>query len=84
MKPICVPCKLFYKPEKNGVYFIEGMPTGDGWKPYKIWVGDLWKCKGCGHEIISGVGHRELAIHHQVEFRAVLEGLQPEMQINDC
>lgn len=26
MRPICVPCQRFFRPEKNGVSFIEGMP----------------------------------------------------------
>lgn len=27
LKPICHPCQRFYRPEKNGFYFIEGMPV---------------------------------------------------------
>ena len=47
MKPICVNCQRFYRPKKNGVFFIESMPTVSGapagktapesWKPYKLW-----------------------------------------------
>jgi len=89
MKPICMKCKLFYKPKKNGVAFIEGMPTGSGfprpgWKPYKLWEGDLWECKGCGHEIIVGVGAEPIAIQHQPTFQADLQRFAPEYQINDC
>ena len=27
MRPICVPCRRFYRPKKNGTYFLEGHPT---------------------------------------------------------
>lgn len=27
MKPICVPCQRFYRPERNGTPFVEGFPT---------------------------------------------------------
>lgn len=26
-KPVCVACKCFYRPKKNGYAFIEGMPN---------------------------------------------------------
>jgi hypothetical protein len=64
MAPICVPCQRFYRPEKNGYTFLEGMPIANAppgkeyahaWKPYKLWRGDLWKCEGCGHLTIAGV-----------------------------
>jgi hypothetical protein len=68
MKPICIPCQRFFRPHKTGFFFTEGMPVGsesavpsgtsrpDLWKPYKIWSGDIWKCEGCGAEIVVGFG----------------------------
>lgn len=28
LKPVCVACRCFLRPEKNGYAFIEGMPKG--------------------------------------------------------
>jgi hypothetical protein len=54
MKPICVKCKKFYRPKENGYCFTEGMPTSSGeWKPYKAWMGDLWECPECGHQLLE-------------------------------
>ena len=54
MKPVCVKCRLFYRPKKNGAYFEEGMPTTEVgvklWRSYKLWAGDLWQCRGCGSD----------------------------------
>jgi hypothetical protein len=97
MKPICVPCQRFFRPKKNEVYFTEGMEKGglnraavtgkdgaDDWKPYKLWCGDLWECRGCGAQIISGVAHVPIAEHFQQNFSAEVEAYRPMVQINDC
>lgn len=95
MKPICVPCQRFFKPKKNGFYFLEGMPTeasGDargkdapGWLPYKLWVGDLWECEGCGAQIVYGVGRDRIAEHYQPEFNQMVDSLNArQLQVNDC
>jgi hypothetical protein len=96
MKPICVPCARFYRPKKNGFYFLEGMPKGDArpqsgtaepekWKPYKLWVGDLWECQGCGATLISGVAGSPLAEHHQPDFITKTTNCNGwQFQVNDC
>jgi len=94
MKPICVNCQRFYRPKKNGVFFIESMPTVSGapagktapesWKPYKLWSGDLWECHGCGHQIISGVGREPIAEHYQETFASDVNAYGARLQINDC
>ncbi len=78
LKPICVPCRRFFRVQKTGKYFIEGMPTErhaapgtaqpELWKPYKLWSGDLWKCEGCGAEVIVGTGRDAIAEHYQPDF----------------
>ena len=30
LKPVCVACQCFYRPEKNGYMFMEGMPDKRG------------------------------------------------------
>lgn len=101
MKPICVPCQRFYRVKKNGYYFIEGMPTHEGakpgtedtdwWKPYKLWVGDLWECEGCHAQIVNGVGMSPLAEHYQPDFAKHVrqcaygqDGTTELLQVNDC
>jgi hypothetical protein len=44
-----------------------------GWRPYKVWIGDLWKCPSCGHELIVGVGKEPLREHYQEGFEMVRE-----------
>lgn len=96
MKPVCVPCKRFYRPKKNGYKFIEGMPTEnkalpgtqepEKWKPYKLWVGDLWECQGCGSQILSGFGANPIALQHEVDFnqKVINYGGDELLQVNDC
>lgn len=87
MKPICRKCNLFFRPKKNGVYFTESYPTGSGdWKPYKVWQGDLWECRGgCGSQIIVGTGHAPIAVHHEPNFEKLRLDLGANtININDC
>lgn len=95
MKPICVPCQRFYRPEKNGFCFMEQMPIArdalpglakpESWVPYKLWRGDLWQCPDCGHQLISGVAFSPIAEHYQPGFeQAVNETGIPLLKINDC
>ncbi len=94
LKPICVKCQRFYRAQRNGFYFIEGMPDKgalpgtaepEKWHPYKLWSGDLWACEGCGHELISGTGRAPVAEHYQTEFGALVTRLgADQLQVNDC
>lgn len=99
MKPICVPCQRFFRPKKNGYWFIEGMPIGNGqlppalpgtaepqrWEPYKLWQGDLWQCEGCSAQIVSGVAHQPFAEHYQENFVQKVEATgAKQLQVNDC
>lgn len=94
MKPICHPCQRFFRPEKTGFSFIEGMPKDsatvpgtsmpESWEPYKLWVGDLWKCQGCGAQIVVGVASNPVAEHYQDEFKGLAERFNATYQVNDC
>ena len=95
LKPICVTCQRFFRMEKCGFYFIEGMPKTDSpqpgkaepesWKPYKLWVGDMWKCQGCGAEIIVGTGRSRIAEHYEADFEKKVKALgASQLQVNDC
>jgi hypothetical protein len=96
MKPICVPCERFYRPAKNGISFLEGMPNGtdtpprsgkghaDEWDDYKLWMGDKWRCPGCDHEIVVGFGREPLAVQHEPTFRKDVDSYKPAFRVNDC
>ncbi len=86
MKPICADCQLFFTQEKSGTYFEEGMPRGslERWQSYKLWVGDLWKCRGCGTEIIVGVPARPIAEHYEDNYASQLEMFAPIFRVDDC
>jgi hypothetical protein len=96
VRPVCVPCQRFFKAAKNGYYFIEAMPDGirdpqpgtadpDHWTPYKLWVGDLYRCDGCGAEIVSGFGRAPIAEHYQADFAERVKAFgADQLQVNDC
>ena len=87
---------MFFRPEKNGYWFTEGMPVGDNrvppgkshaelWKPYQVWQGDLWKCGGCEATIIVGTGLVPFRVHHEPDFDLVRGSLGADkFQVNDC
>ena len=94
MKPICVPCGRFYRPEKNGVLFVEMVheapALGSGYSPYKLWSGDKWKCSNCGSEVIVGVGREPISEHYYPDFTETMERARiwqgdgrPLLQVND-
>lgn len=97
VKPVCVKCKCFYFPKKNGFKFIEGMPIGGShsenirgyrhpelWEPYKLWNGDLWECPDCGSQIVVGVLGGPISEHYMSSFKEVAEALGATLQVNDC
>ena len=94
LKPICVPCQRFFRPHRNGRYFIEGMPNGtnvspgtsepENWRPYKLWCGDQWVCYGCGAMIIVGTGRTSIREHYQSDFQDMVDTTGATFQVNDC
>ena len=95
MKPICVQCHRFFRPSHNGIYFLEGMPKhndakpglaeADSWRPYKLWSGDEWECRGCGATIIVGTGRSPVSEHYQPDFdKRVAQLSATDFQVNDC
>lgn len=98
-KPACVPCGRFFRPHKNGARIIECIPVKSRarrgaahaieWTDYKLWMGDLWRCDGCGAQIAVGWGQRPMAEHYQPEFGPLRETATrvnggPLIRIYDC
>jgi hypothetical protein len=96
MKPVCVPCERFYRQKKNGFFFQEGMPVGrdrpqpgraepDAWKPYKLWVGDLWSCPDCGAEIVVGCAGQPITEHYRHDFAETVKASGgDQLLVKDC
>jgi hypothetical protein len=92
LKPVCVKCHTFYRMKKSGCRIAEGMrllsqaPPGmiqpNMWRPYKIWMIDLWECHSCHNQIYIGSGLNQIAEHYQDGFKDALE--TTEFQVNDC
>lgn len=97
LKPICVPCERFMRPERTAVAFIEGKPHGGivpwdgksgrtsvGWTPYKLWRGDQWRCPDCDATIIVGVAQAPVVEHYEDRFSLVVKALNVTLFIKDC
>lgn len=92
MMLVCVSCKKFYRPKKNGVVVEEGMPFGPGtighaggmWVPYKLWMADLLKCNHCGHEIIAGFGREPISEHYREDYNKHKAMYPPFIFVEDC
>jgi rubredoxin len=95
MKPVCVPCGLFYRPEKNGYMVEEGMQGNDplgklqeGWGSYKLWRGDKWKCRGCDNEIVVGFASQPISEHYMGDYKdlrqKLIESGNLETFVSDC
>ena len=64
---------------------LPGTQTPEQWTPYKVWVGDLWECQGCGARIVSGFGREPLVEHYQDGFADTIARTNAtQLQVNDC
>jgi len=85
LKPICVRCCLFFKPAKNGVAIEEGRPIAGGeWGPYKLWQADLYECRGCGTQIVTGFGRGPVAEHYEADYMQTRAAFNPILRVDDC
>ena len=69
---ICSACNVKLEAFKNDVYLDETAQFGH----YKLWVGDLYKCPGCGVEIVSGLGKAPIAEHYEERFEQIMEEIK--------
>jgi hypothetical protein len=66
MRAVCPTCQLSYRCHRGGVDVVEVI--GREQKPYKLWQADLYKCPGCGHEIVTAFGEGPFATDWQENF----------------
>jgi hypothetical protein len=91
-KPVCVQCRTFYKPKKNGIVLLEQMPVETAavpgridptaWGPYKIWMADLYQCNSCGMELITGFAAHPAAERYDERFTEAMKYVTHT--VNDC
>jgi len=94
-KPVCLKCACYFRPHKNGVYYVEMKPKAgrdpargqrepEGWTPYKVWQGDLWQCPECGHLMIHGSGRRPVSQDYLPDFEKWVSDSGVIRLVNDC
>ena len=54
------------------------------WTSYKLWIGDLWLCRGCGTEIIVGVPSHHISEHFHPDYEKQCKRYNPVFRIDDC
>lgn len=68
--PVCKKCHVELRPETNGVGVLDLASFG----PAQIWAADLWKCPGCGIEIVGGFGRGPISEHYEPDFETHVKG----------
>lgn len=74
LAPICVKCGIDFELSEAGVFLVE-MADSD---PYKVYFADLFKCKSCGTEVISGTAKNPIAEYGEDHFQVLLYSLGQE------
>jgi hypothetical protein len=52
------------------------------WKPYKVWMADLYECRACGHEIIASFAAHPVAENFEPRFAEAMRYVTHT--VNDC
>lgn len=64
-KPVCRACNCEMRPETNGVGVLDVNKNGTS----SLWDADLWKCPGCGIEVVGGFGNGSISAHYKDDFQ---------------
>ena len=56
MKPICTRCFVEMYVDKIGIVVVEMAKSG----PYRLWHGDLFRCRGCCTQIAANFGEKPM------------------------
>lgn len=78
-KPVCVPCGKEFRPHNNDGAVLDYADFG----PFRLWLCDIWKCPGCGHEIAVGFGQGPILRHNEEEFSNRLEKFRKSYAVVD-
>ena len=76
--PICVPCARSMTIEKNSALVL--ILDGEG-KPYQFWSTDRYRCGGCDHAVLSGMGSMPMAERYQRGFDALLNSSEERLTV---
>ena len=68
-KPVCVKCEIDMYCKSNDTHVLDVV----GIQLYKIWNGDMWACKICGVEVVTGFGQNAVFEKHHPEFLDFVE-----------
>ena len=69
-RPVCPRCERELHPEENGVGVLD-MANG---RAYEVYDADLWKCPGCGMEVVGGFGNKAISAHYEENFQRMIGG----------
>lgn len=90
---VCVTCRRFMRPKKNGVYIEELAPGNkdtiedparESWWPYKLWAADLYECPQCKVQMVGGFGGLPVSEHYRDGYAELRERLGVFLQVPDC
>ena len=56
--PVCAKCRVTMRCKQND-FIVEEM--ADTTAPYRVWSTDLWECRGCGAEVVTGFAPKPMA-----------------------
>ncbi len=77
-RPVCPKCNRELHPETNGVGVLDMANS----KPYEVYDADLWKCPGCGIEVVGGFGNSPISAHYMASFQQVIDGYKVVIKNN--
>ncbi len=77
-RPVCPKCERELHPEENGVGVLD-MANG---KAYKVYDADLWKCPGCGMQVVGGFGNNAISEHYMPGFQRMVDGYKTLIKNN--
>lgn len=75
IRPVCKKCKVEFRVLSNSAAVIEMASFG----PYQVFLADLWRCPGCGVEILGGMPQKAITQHHEEGFDATVAALRRDL-----
>jgi hypothetical protein len=81
-RPVCVPCRTFYRCKENGYTWTETIYEAGGHVPYKLWMSDLWQCPKCEHLMVTGHGNKPVRERHEPDFDELIDEFEPKLHLD--